>query len=87
MAAKLSKAAHTPGLLLSPVCGLAGVGVGAAEAAGEDGTAVCSGEGLGTDCSSTVYDTVGLAKGCAAPWTPLESTGVKTALLLVYRPA
>ena len=26
MAAKLSKAAHTPGLLLSPVCGLAGVG-------------------------------------------------------------
>ena len=37
MAAKLSKAAHTPGLLLSPVCGLEGVGVGAAEAAGEDG--------------------------------------------------
>lgn len=94
MAAKLSKTAHMPGVLLSPVCGLAGVGVGAAEAAGADSAPAKSliEQGVAvyetTHCSSYIMTDVaqisGAAGETAGPSAASPQTGDAQASIMLW---
>ena len=83
-----------PGVLLSPVCGLAGVGVGAAEAASADGAPAKSliEQGVAvyetTHCSSYIMTDVaqisGAAGETAGPSAASPQTGDSQASMMLW---